>query len=288
MKEVWMCRWETVPGDGEHLENFPTLAAAKKAMRQKISQCVNLEEYLGDLDPAASQFLGRYLSDPEFPRSEEDVPEEYEEPERGELDLFASGITWKYPYDAYPVIETNLVLEESSDDQFRFNFWYQYPEEADGKGVTELTLRIDQVIEYGTSAYPLMVLRALQETPQTQEQIVRMILDMWDTVIDRKAVGRHLQLLQDLGFPVQKSKDGYYCGGEPCDPKAGVKYGTSAYPLMILQVLDRTPKTQAAIIQAVQGKYGTKIDRKAVSRHLKLLKELGFWVEQSQDGCYMK
>ena len=22
MKEVWMCRWETVPGDGEHLEKF--------------------------------------------------------------------------------------------------------------------------------------------------------------------------------------------------------------------------------------------------------------------------
>ena len=47
-----------------------------------------------------------------------------------------------------------------------------------------------------------------------------------------------------------------------------------------------TPKTQTVTIQAVQKKYGTKIDRKAVSRHLKLLSDLGFHVRKGKDGYY--
>jgi hypothetical protein len=90
-----------------------------------------------------------------------------------------------------------------------------------------------------------------------------------------------------MGFPVQHGPDGYYYGGEACDPKSDIKYGPSAYPLMICEVLDGTPKTQTAIAQAVQEKYGTKIDRKAVGRHLELLGALGFRVRKGKDGYYL-
>ena len=80
MKEVWRCQWETIPGDGEQVEVFPTLAAAKLAMRQKIVESIDLKEYIADLDPRAAQFLENYFSDPQFPRDEADVPAEYEEP----------------------------------------------------------------------------------------------------------------------------------------------------------------------------------------------------------------
>jgi hypothetical protein len=83
-----------------------------------------------------------------------------------------------------------------------------------------------------------MVLFALREYPQPQEQIIRTIAEIWDTIIDRKAVGRHLQLLQNLGFPVRHGSDGYYYNGKPGTPKTNMKYSPSAYPLLILQELE--------------------------------------------------
>jgi biotin operon repressor len=288
MKEVWRCCWEVIPGGGEQTEQFPTLAAAKQAMRQIIAESIDLKEYTADLDPQAAHFLDNYLSDPQFPRDEADVPEEYEEPERGELTLDAGFIIWDYPYDAYPKLDTNLVLTDWNDGEYRFMFYYVYPKEATGNGATELSITIAPHIDYGTSAYPLMVLFALCEDPQTQGQIIRTISKSWDTIIDRKAIGRHLQLLQDLGFPVQHGPDGYYYNGEPGTPKSDVKFTPSAYPLLILGVLDGTPKTQTEIIREVQAKYGAKIGRKAVKGHLELLEELGYSVEQDPNGYHLR
>lgn len=286
MKEVWKCTWETIPGHGEQTEKFATLAAAKQAMRQKIAECIDLQEYLGDLEPQVSRFLGKYLSDPNFPQSQEDVPEEYEDPERGELFLDAGFITWEHPYDAYPKLDTNLVLQDRADGEYRFLFYYVYPEEATGNGVTELNIKIAPYMDYGTSAYPLMVWLALEDQPKTQTQIAHTIWDCWETRIDRKAVGRHLQMLQDMGFPVQHGPEGYSCGGEIGAPAPGMKYSPSAYPLLVLQVLEDTPKSQTAIIQEIQETFGVKIDRKAVSRHLELLQALNFRAEKCKDGYY--
>lgn len=287
MKEVWICRWEVIPGNGEQTEQFPNLAAAKQAMRQKIADCIDLQDYIADLEPQVADFLGRFLSDPQFPQSKNDIPDDYEDPEYGELYLGAGAIDWEYPYDAYPRLHTNMVLASVEHEDCHFDFWYECPEEAISNGVKALSISISPRMDYGTSAYPLMVLCALRKYPQTQEQIMRMIYDIWDTTIDRKAVGRHLQLLQDMGLPVQHGPDGYYYGGEACEPKSDIKYGPSAYPLMICKVLNGTPKTQTVIIQAVQEKYGTKIDRKAVSRHLELLGALGFRVRKGKDGYYL-
>ena len=287
MKEVWMCRWEVIPGNGEQTEQFPTLAAAKQAMRQKIAESIDLTEYLGDLEPQVATFLGQYLSGPQFPQSKSDVPEEYEDPERGALILDSGFIRWDYPYDAFPRMNTNLVLDDVKGGDYTFNFWYEAPDEATGNGAKELSITISSHMDYGTSAYPLMVLFALRDYPQTQERIARTISETWDISIDRKAIGRHLQLLQDMGYPVQHGLDGYYYDGETQAPKIGIKYSPSAYPLLILQVLDKTPQTKAGIIRAVQNQYDTKIDRKAVGRHLELLHALGYHIQECADGYYI-
>lgn len=133
-----------------------------------------------------------------------------------------------------------------------------------------------------------MVLFALREYPQTQEQIIRTILETWDTTIERKAVGRHLQLLQDLGFPVQHRPEGYLLDGEPCTPDTDICYGPSAYPLLILQVLDGTPKQQAQIIREIQAKYGSKIGRTALCRHLALLQTFGISIQKTKIGYIRK
>lgn len=287
MKEVWMCQWETIPGDGEHLEKFPTFAEAKKAMRQKISQCMDLSEYLADLDPNAANYLRNYLSDPDFPYRKEDAPEDYEEPEHGELILDANYISWDYPYDAYPRLHTDLVLDDGDKGEFEFHFWYEHLEKAPENGAKGMSIRIYSEIDYGTSAYPLMILRVLSDTPKTQDQIIQSIWEWYDKKIDRKAVGRHLKLLQDMGFPVQHSPEGYYISSEFREPEQNIKYGTSAYPLMVSQVLGKTPQTKTAIIHAVQQKYGTKIDRKAVGRHLELLDALGYNIQKCEDGYFI-
>ena len=288
MKEVWMCQWEVTPGDGEHIEKFSSLTAAKKAMREKIAERVDLEEYLADLDPAAAGFLGRYLSDPAFPQSKSDVPVDYDEPEHGELIIDPGFLRWDHPYDAFPRMNGNLVLEDSEHEDYTFDFWYEYPEEATGNGAKGLSIRIYSRIDYGTSAYPLMVLFALREEPATQEQITRRIQETWDTVIDRKAIGRHLELLKTLGHPIQHGAEGYYYGGETSVPATHVKWTPSAYPLMVIEVLDVEPKTQLEIVQAVQEKYGVKMDRKAVGRHLELLKAIGFdLLQKCKQGYYL-
>lgn len=284
MKEVWVCKWETIPGNGEQTELFLSLTEAKQAMRQKIAESIDLREYLADLEPRVTKFLGNYLSEPHFPKSARDIPEEYEDPERGELYLGERSIDWDYPYDAFPRLHTTLVLDSADQEEYKFDFWYEYPEEATGNAVKALSVTICPRTEYGTSAYPLMVWDALRKEPKTQQQIIRTISEVWDTKIERKAVGRNLELLKNLGYPVQHNPDGYYWGGDFCEPVAGAKFSSSAYPMMILQVLDAMPKTQTAIIQAVQEKYGVKIDRKAVSRHLELLAALRFRVKKSKDG----
>lgn len=287
MKEVWRCQWETIPGDGEHIEVFTTLAAGKLAMRQKIVESIDLREYIADLDSHAAKFLGNYLSDPQFPKDEADVPEEYEEPECGEFMLDPGFITWDYPYDAYPKLDTNLVLTDRDDGEYRFDFAYEYPEEAAGSGVKALSIRIDSYMDYGTSAYPLMVWSVLDDKPQTQGRIAKSILERFKTKIERKAVGRHLHLLENLGYPLQVCPEGYFRDGENREPQTDMKYTASAYPLLILQVLDGTPKTKTAIIQAAKEKFSVKMDRKAVARHLELLEALECGIQKSNGGYYI-
>ena len=97
-------------------------------------------------------------------------------------------------------------------------------------------------------------------------------------MVDQLAEGTviHLELLKALGYPVQHGVEGYCYSGEIRVPSADVKWTPSAYPLMVLEVLDVEPQTQNEIVQSVQEKYGIKMDRKAVGRHLELLKAIGF------------
>lgn len=186
-----------------------------------------------------------------------------------------------------PYLSAGYVYEGKEIEPYVISFNYENPRSVSRDRINAVEIRITEHIDYGTSAYPLMVLFALDEKPQTQEQIIRTIAKTWDTVMERKAVGRHLQLLQDLGFPVQHGSGGYYYGGKPGTPNPNIKYSPNAYPLLIMQVLDHTPKTQTAIIKEVQEKYGAKIDRKAVCRHLELLNELGYSIQQCKDGYYI-
>jgi hypothetical protein len=126
---------------------------------KKIADCIDLQDCIADLEPQVATFLSRYLSDPQFPQSKNEIPEE-----------------------------------------------------AIGSGVKALSISISPHRDYGPSAYPLMICKVLNGTPKTQTVIIQAVQEKYGTKIDRKAVSRHLELLGALGFRVQKRKDGYYLG----------------------------------------------------------------------------
>ena len=287
MKRVWVCQWEIARGDGLHAEEYDSFSEAVRAMRQRITECIDLEEYIADLEPNEGNYLRNYLSDPNFPYSEKDVPEDFELPDYGDLALYAGWIRWKYPFDAYPELNTNLVMNPNGDETCFFDFHYNYPEEATGHGVEGLNIKIIPCMDFGTSAYPVMVLIMLQGVPQTQERLARRILNELGTRIDRKAIGRHLELLKKLGYPVQHNAQGYYLAGDIHDPEPDAKFAPTAYPLLVLQVLSEEPQTQTALLNAIQARFGVKMGRRALAGHLGLLEALAFPVEKGKDGYYL-
>jgi len=142
-------------------------------------------------------------------------------------------------------------------------------------------------MDFGTSAYPVMVLLMLQDVPQTQERLAKRILHELGTRIERKAIGRHLELLKKLGYPVQQNEHGYYLAGDHHDPEPDAKFTPTAYPLLVLHVLSEEPQTQATLLDAIQAHFGVKMGRKALAGHLELLEALAFPVEKGKGGYYL-
>ncbi len=293
MKTQWICKWQYIPGGNAQTEIYPTREAARAAMAKILNNGVNLKAYIqalrnedGEDCSASADFLEKFLSDLALPELKDDIPCHEDLPDHCLLEIDTDIIRWRYKRNNWPSLVAGHVFYENDRFPFVVDFAFENPSAIAPAQPNAVWIEIDEHFDYGTSAYPLMVWIALDTAPKTQDGIIRTIAETWDTVIDRKAVGRHLQLLEDLGFGVQHSREGYYCG-ESQPPKAGVAYKASAYPLMILQVLDDSPKTQTQIIAAVQEKYGTKMDRRAVRRNLDLLQALNYPIEHSPKGHYI-
>lgn len=291
MKTEWVCTWSLIPASEKYVEKYSSAREAKTAMAQRIAEYFDLKPYLNRMrkekDPdykEAADYLEKFLSCLSFEECAE-----YSMPGlSGPVECYGyeDEFSWSCDYQHCPFFSAR---ESSYDDEpgLFIGFCYQNPPKVKTPQVTGINIHIVERIDYGGSANPFLVLWALGEDPRTQNQISKKISEQWDASIERKAVGRHLQLLQDLGFPVQHCPEGYYCGGEPGEPRTDIQYNSSAYPFLILQVLDCTPKTQTAIIKEIQRKYGNKIDRKAVVRNLELLNDLGYKIQRSNGGYYI-
>lgn len=294
MKTEWICKWQMIPGTGKQTAAYSSQSEAQEAMAKVLTDAADLQDYIqalrneeGEDCGSSADFLAKFLSDVTMPESEDEIPKHFDLPDHCQLEFDSNdGFRWSYMCGECPFLSAGRVYEGENHEPFVISFNYENPSTARGNRVNAVEIRIYERVRYGTSAYPLMVWRALCNSPQTQSQIAHAIHETWDTVIDRKAIGRHLQLLEDLGFPVQHGSEGYFLEGEPCAPRAGIQYSPSAYPLLILQVLNGMPGTQAAIIRAVRETYGAKIDRKAVGRHLQMLKSLGFDLLQKGNEGY--
>ena len=295
MKTEWICKWQLMPGGQKHTATYPSQSEAQKAMAKVLTDTVDLQKYIhalrndeGEDCGSSAAFLEGFLSDLTMPELE--FPDCCDVPDHC---IFAfdscDGFRWGYMRGECPYLSAGYVYEGKEIEPYVISFNFESPRSISRDRVTAVEIRIYEHVDYGTSAYPLMVLQALREYPQTQDRIARPIFETWNTGIDRKGSGRLLQLLQELGYPVQHKSEGYCCKGEPGTPKSGTKFTPSAYPLLVLKVLDATPKTQTAMIKQIQETFGTKIDRKAVVRHLELLEALfGFRIRKCKDGYFLE
>lgn len=296
MRKEWICRWQLAPGGAIQTQVFSTQTEARKAMAKILADAVDLGKYTralrkekGEDCNSSADFLEKFLSELSLPQTDEEIPSHIDVPDHCLLEIYPEvGFRWEYMRGECPSLVVSNFSYVDGTNPFVIDFCFENPRKTSGNRVNGVGIRMDERIHYGTSAYPLMVWRVLQEEPQTLDQIIYRIWEQYDEKIDRKAVGRHLNLLEKLGYPVQHSRKGYCRWGAFRNPEPDVHYSPNAYPLLVLQVLDKTPKMQAEIIQAIQEKYGVTMDRKAVGRHLALLEALGYRIEKGKCGASVR
>ena len=178
-------------------------------MAKVLNDAVDLHDHIralrqeeGEDCGSSAGFLETFLSDLAIPETEAEIPDHFDIPEHCLLEFHANdGFRWSYMRGECPFLSAGHVYEGENNEPYVISFNYENPGTISRNRVNAVEIRIYERIRYGTSAYPLMVWRALGENPQTQAQIARTIEQTWNTMIDRKAIGRHLQLLQDLGYP---------------------------------------------------------------------------------------
>ena len=92
-------------------------------------------------------------------------------------------------------------------------------------------------------------------------------------------------MLRDLGYVITKKESGFAIEGKTA-PK-NIKFGKSAYPIMVLDVLENAdkPLLQREIIEEIKNTYhGTTIDRKAIGNIINELRKLGYNIEHTREG----
>ena len=214
MKTVWDCRCVLTPGSGGHTETFSTFSEARAAMAQRISEQFDFRPYLKELRrgkeddcQSAADFLESFLSSLELPDSCDDIPEHSELPEHCYLRVDEDGLLWEHDSGEAPQLAARYLLEDEGPDYFVVEVFLSNPKQSKPK---KLYISFAPRNIYGSSAYPIMVLNCLADEPKTQKQIVDAIQKRYNCVIDRKAVGRHIETLKALNYNIRHSEAGYY------------------------------------------------------------------------------
>ena len=148
-------------------------------------------------------------------------------------------------------------------------------------------------IKLTQSAYPVLVLRALEDGYKSYDEIQQYIKSRYKKNISTKTVYRHIKLIKSLGFEIVDNSP-YVIW--PSDQKPIVtddeKLGHAAYPLMIIVALQSECIFYEQIIERVNFIYNTKIERKAIGRNLGILGAIGYRIfdrynffSYRLDGC---
>ena len=250
MKTIWQLAYETKPGnDGVQTKKYKSFAEAKKDIREIISK-IHLTPYINAIRTegihtayraAMADFLDNYISRTDFLNIDEPIPsnapDDYEferkptiendagvsvddddcydeDEEVDELDDFdiyiaKDSLSFECYYEGRPHLNTDMLVMDDENTEYCFEF---YVDRAPKNKLRELLMTLTPLQYWGTSSYPMLILRTLENSqePLDQQRIISHIEATYDTTIERKAVGRNITLLKDLGYDIQHNSEGYF------------------------------------------------------------------------------
>lgn len=355
MKSKWVMLWDVRWTD--HVEDvggkeFNSFAEVKKAAREKIRE-IEVSDVVAfirsginkDYCNAIGDFFERYFADPNFPRSEEDIPStdigdypmpepempeeeeetddfddiEYNEPEEDtELSIWISTDRIStQDENALPRIVTNLIFPEETkennddyhslepedfDDLSNFldeditfildddapQYMFQFDREGWGKPFLHGKARVNSAYIKFCKIFQHELLDIVSILKNEGRPMSIQDIES-KTSADIRTLSHQVAALTDLGV-IRDVGGGSY---ELVDAVGGSfhiaptkKPGTSVYPILILDVLERSamPMNMQDIADAVRQKYDIAIKRQTVSSHLAHLQELGYQIQKDANG----
>ncbi len=232
MKESWICEWEIYP-DTKSRKTFKSYEAVYGFVRGLISEKINVSEAVSDIKSigdykyinAIADFLEKYIKDPAFPGNSDHIPsddtDDYSDcdtyPEDCRYGSF-EGMKASVSAECFSVkfgefeLSTNFVLAgygNKPNEDLYFSFYF--PGGYKNRDTVNMELKVECKRTWGSSAHAVMVLQVLQsaEKPLTRYELACEIYRRYNEKIERKAVGRMIALLKDLGYEIKSSKKGF-------------------------------------------------------------------------------
>lgn len=249
MKTIWQLTYETIPGNGEQTKKYKSFAEAKKNIREIISQ-IYLSPYIKAIRTdgvhkayrtAMADFLDNYISRTDFLNIDESIPsddpddyeferkptvkndagegvddedwygeeEDIDELDDFDIDISRDFLSFECYYEGEPHLQTDMVVMDDDQKEYSFQF---YVDRAPINKFKDVQMTLTPLQYWGTSSYPLLILRTFENSsnPLDQQRIISHIEAAYDTTIERKAVGRNITLLKDLGYDIQHNSEGYF------------------------------------------------------------------------------
>lgn len=238
MKKIWTMTYESIPGDGEKKVTFKSFDEARRTIKEMISQ-VGVWHYTKAMRDGANipyreamaGFVEKYVSQNEFFRRgdalpsddisdypcdaerkndsdtyiDDDLYDESDEPEDFEITICEDTIMLKCFGEDDLSLRTNMVFMDDEEEFYEFKYFASSaPEDKLRELAIELELTLNQ--PWGTSAYPVLILQTLQNSSEhlSQKEIAK------KSAIERKAVGRNMALLKEIGYDIRHDGKGYY------------------------------------------------------------------------------
>lgn len=319
---LWDVRWTNSVEDVGGKE-FNSFDAVKKAAREKIRE-IDVSDVVAfirsginkDYCNAIGDFFDRYFAAPNFPRSEEDIPST--NINNTELDIWITSDEFSIQDEITKLkIQTNLIFPEETkenndkyhslepedfDDLSNFldeditfildddapQYMFQFDREGWGKPFLHGKARVNSAYIKFCKIFQHELLDIVsilknEGRPMSRQDVAN------KTTADIRTLSHWIEALTALGA-IRDAGDGLY---ELVDAVGGsfhisptTKPGSSVYPILILDVLERssTPMNMQDIADAIRQKYGIAIKRQTVSSHLAHLRELGYQIQKDANG----
>lgn len=241
MKKTWTLTYECIPGNGVQKETFKSFDDVKQTVRYLISR-IGVQHYTDEMRDginipyreAMANFIESYVSRKDFFHDGDALPSDdiadypyesekikndsdmyidddwYDEDEEtDELNDFditirEDSLVFECGSDELS-LRTNMVVMDEDEELYEFKF---FAERALQDKLRELTIEVELTLNqpWGTSAYPVLILKVLQNSSEhlSQQEIATR------TAIERKAVGRNIALLKEIGYDIRHDGQGYY------------------------------------------------------------------------------